>query len=49
MHEELGSVAEALKDTGWRKVIDEDMGSIEENQTWPLVDLPRGHKPVGLK
>ena len=26
-----------------------EMGSIEENKTWCLVDLPPGHKPIGLK
>jgi hypothetical protein len=26
-----------------------EMQSIEENRTWNLVDLPPGHKPIGLK
>ena len=26
-----------------------EMQSIEENKTWSLVDLPPGHKPIGLK
>ena len=26
-----------------------ERGSIEENKTWCLVDLPPGHKPIGLK
>jgi hypothetical protein len=26
-----------------------ELDSIEENQTWTLTDLPRGHKPIGLK
>ena len=25
------------------------MTSIEDNHTWELVDLPQGHKPIGLK
>jgi hypothetical protein len=25
------------------------MTSIEDNETWELVDLPRGHRPIGLK
>ena len=25
------------------------MTSIEENKTWALVDLPLGHRPIGLK
>jgi hypothetical protein len=27
----------------------EEMNSIEENKTWKLVDLPSGHRPIGLK
>jgi hypothetical protein len=27
----------------------EEMNSIKDNRTWELVDLPRGHKPIGLK
>ena len=26
-----------------------EMQSIEENKPWSLVDLPPGHKPIGLK
>jgi 6-phosphofructokinase len=29
--------------------MEEEMKSIEENKTWSLVDLPAGHKPIGLK
>jgi hypothetical protein len=27
----------------------EEIKSIEENKTWSLVDLPAGHKPIGVK
>lgn len=27
----------------------EDLNSIKENGTWVLCNLPRGHKPIGLK
>jgi hypothetical protein len=27
----------------------EELGSIKENRTLSLVDMPRGHKPIGLK
>lgn len=27
----------------------EEINSIEENNTWELVDLPAGQKPIGLK
>ena len=27
----------------------EELEAIEDNETWDLVDLPPGHKPIGLK
>ena len=27
----------------------EEMSSIEQNRTWKLVNLPHGHRPIGLK
>ena len=27
----------------------EEMASIEQNKTWKLVNLPHGHRPIGLK
>jgi hypothetical protein len=27
----------------------EEMASIEQNNTWKLVNVPKGHKPIGLK
>jgi hypothetical protein len=27
----------------------DEMASIEDNDTWSLVDLPSGHRPIGLK
>jgi hypothetical protein len=47
--EEPGSVAEALRDASWNKAMEEEMSSIAQNSTWTLVDLPRAHKPIGLK
>lgn len=26
-----------------------EMDAVEQNRTWELVDLPHGHRPVGLK
>jgi hypothetical protein len=43
------SVAEALQDASWSKAMEEEMGCIEENNTWALADLPPGHKPIGRK
>ncbi|CAA6661430.1 unnamed protein product [Spirodela intermedia] len=33
----------------WRKAMEEEMASIEENRTWSLVDLPHGRRAIGLK
>lgn len=40
---------EAKQEECWTKAMREEMGSIEQNGTWKLVDLPRGHKAIGLK
>ncbi|GJS62236.1 zinc finger, CCHC-type containing protein [Tanacetum coccineum] len=33
----------------WKEVIDDEIGSIMENNTWVLSDLPPGCKPLGCK
>ncbi|GJW73377.1 zinc finger, CCHC-type containing protein, partial [Tanacetum coccineum] len=33
----------------WKKAIDDEIGSIMENNTWVLSDLPPGCKPLGCK
>ena len=33
----------------WAKAMDEEIASIEKNQTWELVDLPNGRDVTGLK
>ena len=33
----------------WKEVIQEEMDSIMWNNTWVLVDLPPGSKPIGSK
>ena len=40
---------EALKNSEWRIVMDEEIKSIEKNQTWHLVALPIGAKKIGVK
>lgn len=47
--EEPNCVAEAQQDASWSKAMKDELGSIEENGTWALVELPPGHKPIGLK
>ncbi|XP_057449943.1 uncharacterized protein LOC130741148 [Lotus japonicus] len=40
---------EAVKEDVWRKAMNNEMRSIEKNQTWQLVDLPKGKDSIGLK
>jgi hypothetical protein len=40
---------EAVRKEEWRKAMNEEMISIEKNQIWKLVDLPKEKKAVGLK
>jgi hypothetical protein len=47
--DELASFVEAEHNPSWRKVIMDEMDSIEENGTWSLIDLPPGRKPIGVK
>ncbi|KAH9656598.1 retrovirus-related pol polyprotein from transposon RE1 [Citrus sinensis] len=43
------SVQEALKDSKWKVAMNDEMRSLQKNQTWELVDLPPGKKPVGCR
>jgi hypothetical protein len=47
--DELASFIEAEHNLGWKKVMMEEMDSIEENGTWSLVDLPHGRKLIKVK
>lgn len=47
--EEPTTFFEAEKHQCWRQAMLEDMSSIEDNHTWCLVDLPPGHRLIGLK
>jgi len=46
--EEPRSLKEADGDPNWVAAM-EEMKSICDNHTWSLVELPRGHRPIGLK
>lgn len=46
---EPATFEEARREQSWIKAMWEEMASIEQNSTWKPVDLPRGHKPIGLK
>ncbi|WVZ73170.1 hypothetical protein U9M48_021514 [Paspalum notatum var. saurae] len=47
--EEPPSFAAAKQDESWRQAMLEEMSSIQENQTWELVDPPANCRPIGLK
>jgi hypothetical protein len=47
--EEPRSIETALNEQCWRKAMEAEMQSIEENKTWQLSTLPAGHRAIGLK
>src|SRR3954464_11711570 len=47
--EEPVKFEEANTEECWRRAMDEELGSIQDNKTWKLVNLPNGHKAIGLK
>jgi hypothetical protein len=47
--DELTSFTAAEHNPSWKKVMMEEIDSIEENGTWSLVDLPPSRKPIGVK
>lgn len=42
-------IAEALKDSEWMKAMNEELKSIEVNNTRSLVELPQGKKEINVK
>ena len=40
---------EAIKEDKWIKAMDEEIDSIERNNTWELMDLPKGKECIGVK
>jgi hypothetical protein len=49
MEEEPSCYTEAAKDAKWKEAMHQEILSIEKNNTWKLMDLPPGHRPIGLK
>jgi hypothetical protein len=47
--EEPMSLVEAEQQSCWRKAMEEEMKSIEDNGTWTLTGLPEGRRAIGLK
>ncbi|RVW28893.1 Retrovirus-related Pol polyprotein from transposon RE1 [Vitis vinifera] len=41
--------AEALADPRWKAAMNEEMKSLQKNETWELVECPPGKKPVGCR
>lgn len=40
---------EAVTDKRWRQAMEEEIQSIEKNNTWELTTLPKDHKAIGVK
>lgn len=40
---------EAIRNKKWKEAMDEEISAIEKNKTWEMVELPNGHKPIGVK
>lgn len=45
----LKAVQEALRNENLRNAMSEEMRALEKNQTWEVVKLPLGKRPVGFK
>lgn len=45
----LVTFSEAVKEKQWVEAMDQEIASIEKNETLTLKDLPTGYKPIGLK
>lgn len=40
---------DAVKESKWQKDMDAEITAIEKNNTWKLVELPKGQKTIGVK
>ncbi|GJS40666.1 retrovirus-related pol polyprotein from transposon TNT 1-94 [Tanacetum coccineum] len=40
---------EAIRSEKWKEAMDEEINAIERNKTWEMAQLPKGHKPIGVK
>ena len=47
--EEPETIEKALKDKYWKEAADSEYQSLIDNETWKLVKLPAGRKPIGCK
>src|ERR1051325_5627840 len=46
---EPANVAKALKDSKWVKAMNKEVKSIEDNNTWSLIEFPQGKKAIDVK
>ncbi|KAH9316136.1 hypothetical protein KI387_024763, partial [Taxus chinensis] len=42
-------ITKRLKNEVWEKSMDDEIDAIEKNQTWELMDLPKGKDMIGVK
>jgi hypothetical protein len=47
--EDPNSFVEAVNSLSWRAAMVEELKSIKDNKTWDVIDLPHGHRAIGLK
>ena len=47
--EEPTTYCKASKEEAWRKAMEEEIASIEKNDTWTLVKAPKSCKPIRVK
>ena len=47
--EEPTTYNQAVKERSWKDAMQTEIEAIKRNNTWSLVELPLGHKPIGLK
>jgi hypothetical protein len=47
--EEPSTFAEAKQSTAWKKAMQAELDSIEENGTWELSKLPAGQREIWIK
>ena len=43
------SYLEAAKDPGWQEAMDRELQALHANQTWDILSLPQGKKPIDCK
>lgn len=47
--EDSNCFEEAIKEDVWKKAMEAEISSTEENNTWEFIDLPEGAKVIGVK